>query len=235
MRLATWPVDPARDFARALGDRVSEVVEVPAWQASAALAQGHCDVALIPTLEVLRDSSALDVVPNLALVGETSPEIVLAVGSGLDAVRTLGFDPRYPQEALLAAVLLREHYGAEPVFAPDDPVAANTERLAKHDAVLVHRREVESIPEGVLVLDPGAEWLDLTTRPFVWGLLAMRAGELDPAAAAMLAAMVARTQPPETWQFTLGGYGESGLEEFAGHLFYHGALAGLPDVPGAAG
>jgi hypothetical protein len=87
----------------------------------------------------------------------------------------------------------------------------------------------------VLVLDPGAEWMDLTTRPFVWGLLVARAGELDAATAALAARAAAAGEPPAGWQFTLGGYGESGLQEFASHLFYHGALAGMPDLEQAGG
>jgi predicted solute-binding protein len=234
VRLAVWPVDSARSLARALAGKVGEIVEVPAWQASAALIEGHADLALVPTLDVLRDPSSFDIAPDVALVGESSPEIVLVIRGPLNAVRSLGFDPRYAQEALLAAVLLREHYGAEPVFAPDDPVAPLSDRLARHDAVIAHRRDATSLPAGALVLDPGAEWIELTARPFVWGLLAARAGELDPATGATVAGAVASAEAPPGWQFTLGGYGSAGLEEFAGHLFYHGALAGLPEIPGTA-
>jgi predicted solute-binding protein len=237
MRLAIWPLDPARALGAALEGLVASVAEVEPWDSAAALADGRCEIALVPTLEVLRSPSLFDVVPGVALAGEASPSMALVVGKGLDHVRTLAFDPRYAQEALLAAILLREHYGAEPSFAADDPAAPLAERLGKHDAALVPTLLAGDLPPGAVALDLGAEWMDLTTRPFVWGLLAARAGELTGAAARSLAAAARAAEAPTGWQFTLAGYGHEGLTEFAGHLFFHGALQEMPElsfVDGAA-
>jgi predicted solute-binding protein len=230
MRLLIWPVEPARSLGRAIGRYFMESGECDPWEAAAALAEDRCDVALVPTLDVLRDPSAFDVVPGVALVGTTSPNVTLVVGSALDAVRSLAFDPRFAQEALLAAVLLREHYGAEPAFAADDPAAPLADRLVRHDAALIPAGAANDLPEGVIALDLGAEWLELTTRPFVWGLLAARAGTLALADGRSIAVAARAAEPPEGWQFTLAGYGHDGLAEFAGHLFFHGALPDIPEL-----
>jgi predicted solute-binding protein len=230
MRLLVWPIDPARSLARALAAHVAEVSEGPSWGAASALAAGTCDLALVPTLEVLRDPGAFELVESVGLLGEVSPEVVLVVGGPLDRVRTLAFDPHHAQEALLAAVLLREHYGVQPTFAAADPATPLAERLAKHDAALVAVRDVVDLPAGAMALDLGAEWMDLTTRPFPWALLAARPGELPHGAGALLAASARAAEAPEGWQFLLSGYGHAGLDEFASHLFYHGALQDLPGL-----
>jgi predicted solute-binding protein len=230
MRLLVWPIDPARALGRALAPHVAEILEGPSWEAASSLAARTGDLALVPTLEVLRDPDAFELVEGVALVGAASPEVVLVVSGPLDRVRTLAFDPRHPQEALLAAVLLREHYGVQPTFAASDPAAPLTDRLAKNDAALVPIEDARELPAGTIALDLGAEWMDLTTRPFPWGLLAARPGELPDGAGAILAASARSAEAPERWQFLLAGYGHAGLEEFAGHLFYHGALQDLPGL-----
>jgi predicted solute-binding protein len=237
MRLAVWPLEPARALGAALAGHVSSVIEVEPWEAASSLAEGRCDLALVPTLEVLRTPASFDVVPSVALAGDTSPSLVLVVGTSLDRVRTLAFDPRYAQEALLAALLLREHYGAEPTFAADDPAASLASRLEKHDAALVQLALSHDLPPGAVALDLGTEWMDLTTRPFVWGLLVARGGELTGVDARKLAGAARAAVAPAEWQFTLAGYGHEGLVEFAGHLFFHGALKEVPElsfVDGAA-
>ncbi len=235
MRLAVWPVEPARALGTALAGHVADVIEVEPWEAASALAEGRCDLALVPTLEVLRNPASFDVVPGGALAGDASPSLLLVVGAQLDSVRTLAFDPRYAQEALLAAILLREHYGVQPAFAADDPSLPLSTRLEKHDAALIPRSMADEMPAGIVTLDLGAEWLDLTTRPFVWGLVVARSGELTGVAARNIAGAARAAEPPAGWQFTLGGYGHEGLTEFAGHLFFHGALQEMPDLTFADG
>ena len=239
MRLVVWPVAPARALGEALrrAGPVTEVAEAAPFEAAAALREGHADLALIPTLDVLRDPDAFALVPGVGLVGERCPTVRLVVAGPFDAVKAVAFDPRYAQEVLLAQLLLREHYGAAPTFAPADPAAPLAERLRGRDAALVPADvPVGERPEGAVVLDLGQEWTELTLRPMVWGLVAARAGALDAADAHALAEAAA-APPAESdeaarhYQLTLDGYAHAGLEELVNHLYYHRVLDDLPALP----
>ena len=241
MRLAVWPVLPARALVRALGDLVTDVVEVEPYEARAALDDGRADVALVPTLDVLRAYEGLEVVPGVALAGERSPRRRLVVGAPLDQIETIAFDPRDAQEAILAQLVLREHYGVAPTFALGDPATPLAEVLQTSSAALVGGRD--PVPDGAVVLDIGQEWTDLTLRPYPWGLLAAKAGTLDEKAVARIGA-AARAAPPSddltddgvaVYQLTLDGYAADGLDQLRELLFATGTLSEIPDLPFAGG
>lgn len=241
MRLAVWPVLPARALVRALGDLVSGAVEVEPYEARAALDDGRADLALVPTLDVLRAYEGLEVVPGVALAGERSPRRRLVIGVPLDQIETVAFDPRDAQEAILAQLVLREHYGVLPTFALADPATPLADVLETASAALVDGRD--PVPEGAVVLDIGQEWTDLTLRPYPWGLLCARAGTLDEKAVARLQA-AAKAAPPSddlavdgvaVYQLTLDGYAADGLDQLGELLFATGTLSEIPDLPFAGG
>ncbi|MEM1116176.1 MAG: MqnA/MqnD/SBP family protein [Bacteroidota bacterium] len=237
MRLAVWPVLPARALSRALGDLVTEVVEVEPHEARAALDSGRADLALVPTLDILRAYAGLELLPGVALAGERSPRRRLVVGSALDAIETIGFDPRDAQEALLLQLVLREHYGTQATFALADPEAALAEVLGEQSAALVDY--AEAVPDGAFTLDPGQEWTDLTLRPYVWGLLAAREGEVGPETAERIRAAALGAAPTDdlavegvhVYQITLDGYAVDGLDQIGDYLFQTGTLSEIPALP----
>ena len=237
MRLAVWPVLPARALARALADLVTEVVEVEPHDARAALDDGRADLALVPTLDVLRRYEGLDVLPGVAFAGERSPRRRLVVGSALDAIESIGFDPRDAQEALLAQLVLREHYGTQATFALADPAARLGDVLQTASAALVDY--AEAVPEGAFVLDPAQEWVDLTLRPYVWGLLAAPEGTVEPETARRVQAAVQAAGPSDdlevdgvgVYQLTFDGYAVDGLDQMREYLFATGTLQEIPEVP----
>ena len=237
MRLAVWPVPPARALAAALADLVTDVVEVEPFEARPALEEGGAELALVPTLDVLRAHSGLEVVPGVALAGERSPRRRLVVGSALDAIETIGFDPRDSQEALLTQLVMREHYGTRATFALSDPDAPLADVLAERSAALVGYRD--AVPEGAFALDPGQEWTDLTLRPYPWALLAALEGTLDAVAAARIRAAVEAAPVTDAlfhdgvgaYQLTLDGYANDGLDQLAEYLFETGTLTEVPPVP----
>ncbi|MEM0962522.1 MAG: MqnA/MqnD/SBP family protein [Bacteroidota bacterium] len=244
MRLAVWPVAPARALADALGDLVTETVEVEPHDAKSALVEGRVDLALLPTLEVFKAADSQDggieSIPGVALVGERSPRRHIVVGSSLDAIETIGFDPRDAQEALLTQLVLREHYGTQATFALATPETPLSDVLDRQSAALVSVDQ--PAPAGAFVLDPGQEWLDLTLRPYPWGLLAVRAGALDPDTTQRIVATVQGAGPSDAlmadgvlvYQLTLDGYAVDGLDQLADYLFQTGTLSAVPDIPFAA-
>ncbi len=237
MRLAVWPVSPARALATALADLVTETVEIEPFEARAALDEGGVDLALVPTLDVLRGHAGLEVVPGVALAGERSPRRHLVVGSALDAIETVGFDPRDAQEAILTQLVMREHYGTRATFALSDPATPLADVLETNSAALVGYRD--PVPDGAFALDPGREWTDLTLRPYPWGLLAALEGTLGVVAAARIRAAVQEAPVSDAlfhdgvgaYQITLDGYVNDGLDQLGEYLFETGTLTEVPPVP----
>ena len=244
MRLAVWPAPPARALGRVLADALEagasepvELVEVEPFEARTAVASGGVDLALVPALDLLRDADGLEVLPGPALVGEASPTRQLVVGVALDTIKTVGFDPRYGQEALLAQLVLREHYGVEPVFQLVAPGTDLADALAAHGTVLAP--VADGVPDGAFALDLAREWTDLSLRPFVWGLVAARADAVAPDLAHQLAEAVRQVGPLDAlvvdgvaaFQLTLDGYAIDGLDEFTEHLFATGTLTEIPGLP----
>ena len=256
MRLAVWSVLPARALGYALSQMtaaggaglVTEVVEVDPHQARAALLRGDVDLALVPTLSVLRQPDGIELVPGAGVAAESWPYSRLLVRSALTEIGTVALDPRDQQEAVLAQVTLAEHYGKKPAFRPVDPELPLAERIGDADALLVTGDEAQTATlDGALAMDLTLEWLELTLRPMVHGLLAAPAGTLEPPQAAALqellreaeaqlaATAAAQTEadgvPPRDWQITLDGYAQDGLEALIQHLYYRGALDDFPTLP----
>lgn len=237
MRLAVWPVPPARALASALADLVTDTVEVEPFEARPALEEGGAELALVPTLDVLRAHTGLEAVPGVVLAGEWSPRRRLVVGSALDAIETVAFDPRDQQEALLTQLVMREHYGTQAEFVMSDPAQPLADTLRQTSAALVGYRD--DVPEGAFALDPGREWTDLTLRPYPWGLLVALAGTLTPEHARRIQAAVHAAPPSEglfhdgvgAYQLTLDGYANDGLDQLGEYLFQTGTLSEVPAVP----
>ncbi|HEX9953028.1 MAG TPA: MqnA/MqnD/SBP family protein [Rubricoccaceae bacterium] len=243
MRLAVWPGAASAALADALmaSGVVTETTVVEPHEARALLDAEGADLVLLPTLNVLRAPDEIVVVPGVALAGERSDRRALVVAAPLDAVHTVAFDPRDQQEALLAQLLLREHYGGKPVFALGAPGAGLDEWLQDADAALVPldvARDAEAA--GAIVLELGQEFVDLTIRPMPWGLVAARVGTLAPQHAAALADAARLADPNDerlaldgvaAFQLTLDGYAADGLEQLAELWFQTGTLTDIADVP----
>lgn len=233
MRLLVPDVEAARALARTWAGGAAPVdgwETAPLLEAERALRAGFADLAFVPTLAVLRDPDAFSVVPGVGLVGGAVPPVRLAVFSALDAIRRVGFDPRFAQEALLAQVLLKELYDAQPVFVP--LVGARPDDL---DAELTVGGDA---PEAGYVMDLAHEWFEMTTRPFVWALLAAPVGTVEPQEALRLRDAALELDPertpgtdPAVGGVTLAAYAHAGLEEWVNLLFYHRALDDLPAIP----
>ena len=241
-RVAVW-ADPASQALGALASGVvgGETVTVHPSAALAALTSGEADLVLVPSLTALREPPGVVLAPGVGLVGEATPTRVLAVGVPLDEVKTVAVDPRWAQEAVLAQLVLREHYGVRPAFVPvaDDGDAAAL--VTAHGAALVapeasgDAASGAALPASAARLDLAREWADLTLRPMVWGLLAgRRGGALTPETARALAEAAATAPDPTgdgLYQLSLTGLGYAGLEALADHLFYTGTLSGIPELP----
>lgn len=157
----------------------ADVQRVPGHEVTRRLIAGTCDLALVPTLDVLRMADDLTVLPSVAVSSWSYPYARLLLRGDLGApIRSVAFEPAAQQEVVLTRLVLREHYGATPTFTPVPEATADL--LAAHDAVLVTGASAPDVAAPGLALDLGQEVFELTQYPMVWGLFATRAGEATP-------------------------------------------------------
>ena len=111
-----------------------------------------------------------------------------------------------------------------------------SERISNYDAALISPSEA---PADGIALDLGQEWLELTLRPMVWGLLAARMGDIEVETARQIQKCVQEASLTDAaggvdevgYQFTLDGYALDGLDELTQYFFSHGSLTDIPALP----
>lgn len=253
LRLAIWDLPPADFLAAGVASgAVSQAVVVERAAPAVCrrrLEEGAADVALVPTLHLLRDPGAFDLVPGAALSTWRYPFARLLMRSALQTPpATLAFDPVHEQEILVAAIVLKEHYGATPTLVPRPDTTRDALAAAPEDAVLLVGPEVPTLQADRLAMDLGQEWFELTHYPMPWGLFATRreAGRED---VVRLVRALARTaeaqrgvwaQARETSPSLHAFYTDdlrvrfddlvtAGLTAYVDYLFYLGVLSEQPD------
>ena len=130
--------------------------------------QGVVDIGLVPVAEIARQE--LEIVPGhgIACFGAVR-SILLFSRVPWGKIRTLSTDLSSRTSVQLARVILRERYGAEPAFAPCEPVIEKM--LSEADAgLIIGDPALRLNPEGLPFeyLDLGAEWLTLTGLPMIF-------------------------------------------------------------------
>lgn len=187
LRLAVWTDRSLDDLANRLAEEgalVGVTVERwDRWECQRRLSSGLADVALVATVGVLSEADDFDVYPDLAISSWCSDTARILLRNGLGGkADTVACDVRYGQEAFLARIVLREHYGLTPAFLPVEDASAQRLLESQADAVLFAGedipREVSAGPLAV-ELDLGQEWFEYTGYPMVWGLFVARRGESE--------------------------------------------------------
>lgn len=144
------------------------------------LGVGAVDIALLPPVRALQHTDAYDVLAAVAFSSWEYPYARLVLKNGLRGpTRTVACHPNDVQEALVARVILKEHYDQEPELVAR-AVEPGAMLQAEEDAVLLSGPEVPSMATDDLTLDLGREWYELTNYPMVWGLFATRKDEGTP-------------------------------------------------------
>lgn len=146
---------------------------------AAALAAGSLDVALIPSVEVLRSAGRYEIVSDACVAARgpvRSVKVYFRVPPG--EARSLALDEGSRTSAALARVLLRQRYGVEPRVEPLG--LDRDERGTAADAILlIGDRAMFPLAERfAAVWDLGEEWLRWTGLPFVFAVWAGRRGEV---------------------------------------------------------
>ncbi|KAB2968286.1 MAG: menaquinone biosynthesis protein [Thermoanaerobaculia bacterium] len=139
------------------------------------LRAGTLDVGLVPSIELSR-IPGLRVVPGLAIAATHEVRSVLLVSRvPVGEIRSVALDDNSRTSAALVRILLEERYGLRPEYRP---AHADLEpMLAGADAALLIGDPALAVPrERYVVLDLAGEWLELTGRPFVFAVWAVRRG-----------------------------------------------------------
>jgi chorismate dehydratase len=140
------------------------------------LEAGRLDVALVPSIEVLRHPN-YEVVSD-ACVATHGPVMSVKLYSRVPfgMIRSLALDAGSRTSAALVRIMLRERYGVIPRLEPFP--FEQSPSATRADALLMIGDRAMHQPEGEFVgtWDLGEEWLRWTGLPFVFAVWAARAG-----------------------------------------------------------
>jgi len=140
------------------------------------LEAGRLDVALVPSIECLRDPN-YEVVTD-ACVATHGPVLSVKLYSRVPVgeITTLALDEGSRTSATLARVLLAERYGLQPELEPL-PLGRSVDASSADAVLLIGDRAMHPLAETfVETWDLGEVWSDWTGLPFVFALWATRRG-----------------------------------------------------------
>lgn len=215
------------------------------------LEAGYVDVALVPTLTVLRRIEDFDILPAVALSTWKHPYVRIDVHKASPTtIKTLACNPANPQSLVVAQIILKEHYGVTPQFVPLANPSLDALAQARQDAALLEGDDVPKLQHEGYQLDLGEEWFELVNYPLVWGLFVTPKGhaygEMLPALKSITkAAEVAVSRWPKRQALTeaeavffesnlrlrLDDLAVASLTEFQRLLFFYKVLEEVEDIP----
>lgn len=238
LRISIWDDPRLRAFGEALRSDQTEVSFDSREAGSTRLSAGLVDMALMPSNVAIDMSEDFDVLPAVAYSAWSTPHATISLREGFQGRPKSLYcvDPK-AIEALVARVVLQEHYSIVLDLQPlDGPAAASDE-----DAILAFDEPVPN--DGGLHLDLGQEWYELTNYPMVWGLFVMRAGELDAGVIRILREAAASVESADDLDGTVPGEDGMGLPRFrfddivtasltelCTHLYFYGVTSELREV-----
>lgn len=255
MNVAVWNIPPAELLTTGMtsGEEAVhfEVQQLRVADCERVLLEGHVDLALLPTLSVLKRHKDLDVVPAVAFSTWRYPFARLMIEHDLEQpVRRVAFNPDFEQERFLTEVILREHYRLEPEFVEIEGASSDQLLEADADARLLVGADVASMALEGRVLDLGQEWYELASYPMTWGLFAARKETLSTEAIRHVRDAVRDAERridvwlrahemaadlhqfyAESMRFRLDDLCVAGLTEFRQFLFYYDVVDDVREIP----
>lgn len=155
--------------------------DVPS-RCAALLHEGSIDVGMIPSIEYLRGRTPYCIVPGIGIVSEGPVASVALFSSvSVDRIRSIALDTSSRTSSALLRMLCVEQFGIDPEFVPMAPDIDGM--LASCDAALLIGDPalfLDHRAQGLLKVDLGEGWTQLTGLPFVWACWAGRPDALSP-------------------------------------------------------
>jgi chorismate dehydratase len=146
-----------------------DLVEEPPARLIEGLREGRLHVALASSIGAL-ESDAFGIVGRIAIACRGEVESIRLFSRGQPyAVSRIALDASSRTSAALLKIILQERYYARPDYVEMAPDL--TAMLAVADAaLLIGDAALTAQPEGLQVLDLGAEWWELTQLPMVFAV-----------------------------------------------------------------
>ena len=179
--LALWDEAVLDYFSRAafeLSENIElNVVRAPRRECRDLVINGKADVGLVPTLDALKERELFDVASAVSISTWDNPFVKLLIKSEANgAIKSVAINPYFTQEAIIARILLKEHYNAEPVFHPTLNASIEELQQASVDASLLVYHDATDIAGQENMFDVGRDWFELTHYPMVWGVFVTNRG-----------------------------------------------------------
>ncbi|MCX7424405.1 MAG: menaquinone biosynthesis protein [Planctomycetia bacterium] len=155
------------------------VVDLPSRLADG-LAQGRLDVAIIPSIEFLRQPGSRIVSDACVSCDGPVRSVMLYSRVPIARIGTLALDEGSRTSAVLARILLREQFHIEPRLRPL-PIGASADQSDADAVVLIgDRGMLPAQGPFEVVWDLGEQWKRWTGLPFVFAMWVARPGiEMD--------------------------------------------------------
>lgn len=150
------------------------------------LAQGQCEIALIPVIEYLRIPN-LRIIPNVAVASKQRVgSVLLASRCKLESVTKIALDGSSRTSQSLVKILLAQRYHNKPIYCERTPDVAHrcANMFEGTDAALLigdptFDLKANAAEMGLHIHDLAEEWRALTGLPFVFAVWAVREDALD--------------------------------------------------------
>ncbi len=150
------------------------------------LANGQCEIALIPVIEYLRIPN-LRIIPNVAVASKQRVgSVLLAARCNLASVTKVALDASSRTSQTLVKILLARRYQNQPVYCERTPdvIHGCANMFEGTDAALLigdptFELKSKAAGLGVHLHDLAEEWRGLTGLPFVFAVWAVREDALD--------------------------------------------------------
>ena len=142
------------------------------------LREGELDLAMIPSIEYLKDSEQYRLLPGIA-VASRGPvgTVLLASRLPLAEVQSIALDARSRTSAALLQVLFGEVFPPNVSLEPTDPDPQTM--LKNHDAALIigdPAFRLRSVFPDLQIVDLSEQWFEQTGKTFVHAIVAVRNG-----------------------------------------------------------
>lgn len=152
------------------------MVLAPPATLAARLKRGELDLAMIPSIEYLRDADTYRLVPHVCIASRGAVgSVLLVTKKPLDKIKTIAVDNRSRTSVTLLRILFERRLLSDATFIPADPDP--DWMLTEHDAALVIGDQAFLIDEHhpeLTVFDLSEEWFQKTRKPFVHAVIAVR-------------------------------------------------------------
>jgi chorismate dehydratase len=144
---------------------------------------GELDLAMIPTIEYLKEAEHYRLLPDIAIASRGEVGTVLLVSQvPIGEIKTLALDNRSRTSVALLKILFADRFSKDIQFTsiPPDPKAM----LKAHDAALIIGDQAFTLPElpaETKIYDLSQQWFLETQKTFVHAVVAVREGVVLPA------------------------------------------------------